>query len=124
VKNGRIKTYFQLTFETTPDWSMYNLVLMDEFVRRLDVLITSAFNNFLFEENDSETRSRILDFIKKEIKSKDRLYSGFRKEYCTYTLICDESNNTPEVIDRHGLALKVGVQEPCGASYFVRRSIP
>jgi hypothetical protein len=119
MKNGRIKTYFQLTFETTPDWGTYNLVSLDEFVRRLDMLVTSVFNNFLFEKNDSETRSCLLEFVKEEIKSKDRLYSDFAKDYCTYTLTCDESNNTPEIINRHGLALRIGVQEPCGSSYSV-----
>jgi hypothetical protein len=100
-------------------WSTYNLVSMDEFVQRFDTLVTSAFNNFLFEKNDSETRSCILEFVKEEIKSKDRLYSDFAKDYCTYTLTCDESNNTPEIINRQGLALRIGVQEPCGSSYSV-----
>lgn len=75
-------------------------------VRRLLLSIKKTLNTqikyFLFEFNDFYTRNRVFNTIDpylKDIKGRRGLYD--------YKVVCDETNNTPEVIDRNELIVDI-----------------
>ena len=85
-------------------------------VRRLFLYVEEAIARFsrssLFEFNDSVTRSNfvnIVDPFLRDIKAK-RGISEFR-------LICDETNNTPDVIDRNEFRADIYIQPARSVNY-------
>jgi len=71
-------------------------------VRRLFIVleksISTAAKYFLFEPNDEITRSQLVNMIDpflRDVKARRGVYD--------YRIICDETNNTPERIDRNEL---------------------
>ena len=67
---------------------------------------------YSFEMNDSRLRSKLRDSISRrlsQMKSEGKLID--------YRVICDETNNTPEVIDNHGLVVDVIVKISSGYPY-------
>lgn len=90
-------------------------------VRRLLVYleksIATAARTGLFEFNDAFTRSRLfgqIDPFLRMVKSRRGLYD--------YLLVCDESNNTPEIIDQNGLVIDVYVK-PARAAEFISLNV-
>lgn len=60
---------------------------------------------FVYEAHTAYTRQRFVDAIDpyfKEAKVAGGLYD--------YKIICDESNNTPDTIDRNELHVKIGIK--------------
>jgi hypothetical protein len=85
-------------------------------VRRLFLFVEEAISRFsrssLFEFNDSVTRSNfvnIVDPFLRDIQAK-RGISEFR-------LICDETNNTPDVIDRNEFRADIYIQPARSVNY-------
>jgi len=75
-----------------------NLIFMQTNIER-------ALNAFVFENNTQQTRLRVFSIIDEflaGIKAGDGLFD--------YTVVCDESNNTPAVIDSNQLNVDIYVQ--------------
>lgn len=90
-------------------------------VRRLLVYleksIATAARAGLFEFNDAFTRSRLfgqIDPFLRMVKSRRGLYD--------YLLVCDETNNTAEVIDQNGLIIDVYVK-PTKVAEFISLNV-
>jgi hypothetical protein len=74
-------------------------------VYELSRKITSELQNFMFEINDSLTRTMIKNSVNtllQSAKNKRALYD--------YKVVCDETNNPPHLIDHHGLKVDVLIQ--------------
>ena len=75
--------------------------------------IDKAARNFLFEPNDSITRNEIkgvMESLCNDLVAKRALFD--------YLVVCDESNNTPERIDRNELYVDIAI-EPIKAVEFI-----
>jgi len=71
----------------------------------MQVNIERSLNSFVFENNTQQTRLRVfsvIDDFLAGIKAGDGLYD--------YTVVCDETNNTPAVIDSNQLNVDIYVQ--------------
>ena len=86
-------------------------------VRRLFLVLEKATvavaRYFVFEPNTIFTRTRLIDAIRpifERAKSNEGLYD--------YLIICDERNNTPDVIDRNELAVDIYLK-PVRAAEFI-----
>jgi phage tail sheath protein FI len=86
-------------------------------VRRLFVTLERAVQNavkyFVFEPNTEFTRTRLKNTIVpifELAKNTEGLYD--------YLIVCDERNNTPDVIDRNELAVDVYIK-PVRAAEFI-----
>jgi len=80
----------------------------------IEPAIAEFLEDFLFEFNDAPTRALITSGINsymENIKSRRGVYA--------YNVICDESNNTPEVIDSNAMSVDLYVQ-PTKTSEFIR----
>ena len=87
-------------------------------VRRLmltiEQAIVKAMRPFMFEFNDSATRNLILGVINpylSGVKSRRGLYD--------FLVVCDESNNTAEIIDSNGLIIDIFVK-PVKVAEFIQ----
>ncbi len=87
-------------------------------VRRLlitvEKAVATALRPFIFEFNDEGTRSNILGVLNpymEQIKSRRGVYE--------YLVVCDDSNNTSEVIDENGLLVNIFVK-PTKISEFIQ----
>jgi phage tail sheath protein FI len=75
--------------------------------------LTIAGRPFVFEPNDAITRAGIAGVVQSlmiDLVAKRGLYD--------YLVVCDESNNTPERIDRNELWVDVAI-EPVKAAEFI-----
>jgi hypothetical protein len=88
--------------EETSTFSRINVSLL--FVQ-LKKLIGRAIRDVLFEQNDSGTRNRVSNAIDQLLR-KVRADGGISE----YQVICDESNNTSDVIDSNQLTVDVLVK--------------
>lgn len=86
-------------------------------VRRLFIVLEKAISTsskyFIFDKNTPFTRRNILGMINpflRDIQGKDGIYA--------FRVVCDESNNTPAVIDRNELAVDIYIQ-PSRTAEFV-----
>ena len=85
-------------------------------VRRLFLAIEKRVNqlakNVLFELNDSQTRGQFFNAVNSymsEVKAK--------RGVIDFLVVCDESNNTPDVIDRNEFVAEVYVQPTRSINY-------
>jgi len=88
--------------EETSTFSRINVSLLFIKVKKL---IGKAIQDILFDQNDSTTRSRVssaIDQLLRKIKA-----DGGISEY---QITCDESNNTPDIIDSNQLIVDVSVK--------------
>jgi len=88
--------------EETSTFSRINVSLL--FIK-LKKLVGKAIRDVLFDQNDSTTRSRVstaIDQLLRKIKA-----DGGISEY---QITCDESNNTPDIIDSNQLIVDVSVK--------------
>lgn len=86
-------------------------------VRRLFLYLQKAVLNtvkyFVFEPNTLFTRTQVLNVLRpifEEVKNTQGMYD--------YLLVCDERNNTPEVIDRNELVIDIYIK-PTRAAEFI-----
>lgn len=87
-------------------------------VRRLFIVleksISTAAKYFLFEPNDEITRSQLVNMVDpflRDVKARRGVYD--------YRIICDETNNTPERIDRNELWATFLIQPTRTAEFIV-----
>ena len=70
--------------------------------------VTAACEMCKGELNDSITRSRLTGHLHRQINGDDRKYLiGNTLEI---QIICDETNNTPEIIDSNGIVVDVVIK--------------
>lgn len=85
--------------------SAFDRVNVRRLFLRCERYVYFASRAFLYEPNTAYTRRRYVDTIKpffESIKNRGGMYD--------YKIICDESNNTPDTIDRNELRVKIGIQ--------------
>jgi len=87
-------------------------------VRRLLInlkkFVSSTSRFLVFEQNTSQTRDRFLGLVEPyldEVQQEQGLFA--------YRVVMDESNNTPEVIDRNQLVGKIFIQPARAAEFIV-----
>lgn len=87
-------------------------------VRRLFIIlekaISTAVRNFLFEPNDEITRLLLLNLIDpflRDVRSRRGIFD--------YLIVCDETNNTPERVDRNELWCDIYVKPTRAAEFIV-----
>jgi len=87
-------------------------------VRRLFIILEKAIStavvNFLFEPNDDITRLLLLNLIDpflRDVRSRRGIFD--------YLIVCDETNNTPERIDRNELWCDIYVKPTRAAEFIV-----
>ncbi len=90
-------------------------------VRRLlitiEKAIATALRTFMFEFNDEPTRSAILGVLNpymSQIQARRGVYA--------FQVVCDDSNNTAEVIDQNGLVVNVYVK-PTKVAEFIQINV-
>jgi phage tail sheath protein FI len=87
-----------------------NVARLVAYIRRQ---LTIAARPFVFEPNDATTRKEIAGVVESlmlDLIAKRGIYD--------YLVVCDESNNTPERIDRNELWIDVAI-EPVKAAEFI-----
>ena len=91
-------------------------------VRRLFIVLEKAISTstqyFLFEPNDAFTRMSLVNMIEpylRDIRGRRGIYD--------YYIVCDESNNTPERIDRNELWCDIYIKPTRAAEYIILRFI-
>jgi phage tail sheath protein FI len=90
----------QKTSQTKP--SAFDRVNVRRLFLRLERAVYQAARYFVMEPNNTFTRQRLVDTIEpifRNVKSQGGMYD--------YKIICDESNNTPEVIDANELRVSL-----------------
>ena len=85
--------------------SAFDRVNVRRLFLRCERYVYFASRAFLYEPNTAYTRRRYVDTITpffEDIKQRGGMYD--------YKIICDDSNNTPDTIDRNELRVKIGIQ--------------
>lgn len=93
----------QKTFQVKP--SAFDRVNVRRLFLRLERATYKVARYFVYEGNTAYTRQRLIDTIDPifaDVKLRNGIYD--------YKIICDESINTPEVIDRNELKVKIGIK--------------
>lgn len=101
----------QKTFQVKP--SAFDRVNVRRLFLRLERQAYKVARYFVYEGNTAYTRQRLVDALDpyfKEAKIGGGIYD--------YKIICDESTNTPETIDRNELKVKIGIK-PVKTSEFI-----
>ena len=81
---------------------------------RLKKFIASSSRFLVFEQNDSSTRSRFLNIVNPFLESV-QANSGLS----AFKVVMDDSNNTPDVIDRNQLVGQIFIQPTRTAEFIV-----
>lgn len=93
----------QKTFQTRQ--SALDRINVRRLLGRIKRYVYFASRQFIYEPHTAATRERYVKTIKPffdDLVTRGGLYD--------YKLICDESNNTPEVIDRNEMRVKIGIK--------------
>ena len=98
-----IAIYGQKTFSRVE--SAFDRLNVRNLFLHLEKQVTNTLNQFVFEPNTIPTRNRVILRLTPYFEAAKR-YEGLYD----YRLICDERNNTPEVIDNNELRLAVYIQ--------------
>lgn len=98
-----IAIYGQKTFSRVE--SAFDRLNVRNLFLHLEKQVSNVLNKFVFEPNTIPTRNRIVLRLTPYFEDAKR-YEGLYD----YRLICDERNNTPDVIDRNELRLAVYIQ--------------
>jgi len=101
----------QKTLQTKP--SAFDRVNVRRMFLRLERLVYQIARYYVYEPNNSYTRTRFVDQITpifEDVKLRGGLYD--------YRIICDETNNTSEVIDRNELKVAI-MLKPSKTSEFI-----
>jgi hypothetical protein len=108
--NGLLNYGNKTSFDSSSALDRINVARLVAYIRRQLVL---AARPFVFEPNDPQTRKSIRSVIEglfQDLVAKRGLYD--------YSVVCDESNNTPARIDRNELWVDIAV-EPVKAAEFI-----
>lgn len=73
---------------------------------RLERQVYKVLRYFVYENNTAYTRQRIVDAIDPILRA---CWQSGNGGLARYKIVCDESMNTPEVIDNNELKIKIGV---------------
>lgn len=93
----------QKTFQTKP--SAFDRVNVRRLFLRLERAAYQVSRYFVYEGNTAYTRQRLVDALDpyfKDAKNRGGIYD--------YKIICDESINDPDTIDRNELKVKIGIK--------------
>lgn len=108
--NGLLNYGNKTSFNSSSALDRVNVARLVAYIRRQLVL---AARPFVFEPNDPQTRKSIkavVETLFQDLVSKRGLYD--------YSVVCDDSNNTPARIDRNELWIDIAV-EPVKAAEFI-----
>ena len=108
--NGLLNFGNKNSFNTQSALDRTNVARLVAYIRRQ---LTIAGRPFVFEPNDAITRAGIAGVVQSlmiDLVAKRGIYD--------YLVVCDESNNTPERIDRNELWVDVAI-EPVKAAEFI-----
>ena len=108
--NGLLNYGNKTSFNSASALDRVNVARLVAYIRRQLIL---AARPFVFEPNDPQTRksiSAVVETLFQDLISKRGLYD--------YSVVCDESNNTPARIDRNELWIDIAV-EPVKAAEFI-----
>ena len=106
----------QKTLYTLP--SAFDRLYTRLLLNYLETNLASVLEGFIFELNDEVTRASItslVDSFMASVKARRGVYD--------YKVVCDESNNTPYVIDNYNLFVDVFIQPVKAAEYVNLRMI-
>jgi phage tail sheath protein FI len=106
-----VAIYGQKTFSRTE--SAFDRLNVRNLFLHLEKQVSNTLNQFVFEPNTIPTRNRVVLGLTPFFETAKR-YEGLYD----YRLICDERNNTPDVIDNNELRLAVYIQ-PVRAAEFI-----
>lgn len=98
--------------------SAFNRINVRRLFLVLEKAISTASKYFLFEPNDDITRFMLVNMIEpflRDVKGRRGVYD--------FAVICDETNNTPERIDRNELWVDIYIKPVRAAEFIVLRFI-
>jgi hypothetical protein len=102
----------QKTLQTRP--SAFDRINVRRLFLTLERATQSALRYFVFEPNTGFTRTRLINTITpifETAKNTEGLYD--------YLIVCDERNNTPDVIDQNTLAVDIYIKPVRAAEYIL-----
>lgn len=102
----------QKTLQTKP--SAFDRVNVRRLFLRLERMSFKTSRYFVYEGNTAYTRQRLIDAIDpyfKEAKNGGGIYD--------YRIVCDDSNNTPDTIDRNELHVAIGIKPVKTAEFII-----
>lgn len=101
--NDGITLWGQKTFQAKP--SALDRVNVRRYVLRLERYVYNVLKYFLFEANTATTRQRVVDMLDPQFASGKAMGGLY-----DYKIICDETVNTPQSIDRNELHVVIGIK--------------
>ncbi len=107
-----VVVFGQKTLQAKP--SALDRINVRRLLIRLKKFIASSSRFLVFEQNDSSTRSRFLNIVNPFLESV-QANSGLS----AFKVVMDESNNTPDVIDRNQLVGQIFIQPTRTAEFIV-----
>ena len=107
-----VVVFGQKTLQAKP--SALDRINVRRLLIRLKKFIASSSRFLLFEQNDSSTRSRFLNIVNPFLESVQS-NSGLS----AFKVVMDDSNNTPDVIDRNQLVGQIFIQPTRTAEFIV-----
>ena len=102
----------QKTLQATP--SALDRINVRRLLLTLKKFIASSSRFLVFENNTTETRQRFLNIVTpylETVKSRQGLFA--------FRVVMDESNNTPEIIDRNQMYGQIYIQPSKAAEFIV-----
>ena len=114
-RNVGIEIYANQTSFQSMSSALNNLHVRDTLIT-IEERIEDVLERYLFQFNDASIRSQIetaVNLVMSEIKSAGGVYD--------YTVIMNDINNPPEVIDQNFGILDVGVEISRGVHKFINR---
>ena len=107
-----VVVFGQKTLQSKP--SALDRINVRRLLIRLKKFIASSSRFLVFEQNDSSTRSRFLNIVNPFLESV-QANSGLS----AFKVVMDDSNNTPDVIDRNQLVGQIFIQPTRTAEFIV-----
>ena len=107
-----VVVFGQKTLQAKP--SALDRINVRRLLIRLKKFIASSSRFLVFEQNDSSTRSRFLNIVNPFLESV-QANSGLS----AFKVVMDDSNNTPDVIDRNQLVGQIFIQPTRTAEFIV-----
>jgi hypothetical protein len=107
-----VVVFGQKTLQAKP--SALDRINVRRLLIRLKKFIASSSRFLVFEQNDSSTRSRFLNIVNPFLESVQS-NSGLS----AFKVVMDDSNNTPDVIDRNQLVGQIFIQPTRTAEFIV-----
>ena len=104
----------QKTFQTKP--TALDRVNVRRTMLRLERQVYKVLRYFVYENNTAYIRQRIVDAIDPILRS---CWQSGNGGIARYKIVCDESNNTPNVIDNNELKIAIGVIPNKSAEYIM-----